>query len=87
MVQDDKKGSGNSSGSSPKSTAKPFPAGVVDQPRKTSDEDLPHIPTFIKFEKKQVRIEKGKQSNGNKRQKQEEGEPVAVAEKPDQTID
>jgi len=63
MVQDDKKGSGNSSGSSPKSTAKPFPAGVVDQPRKTSDEDLPHIPTFIKFEKKQVRIEKGKQSN------------------------
>jgi len=63
MVQDNKKGSGNNSGTTTKSTPKPFPAGVIDQPRKTSDEDLPHIPTYIKFEKKQVRIEKGKQTN------------------------
>ena len=63
MVQDNKKGSGNNSGTTNKSTPKPFPAGVIDQPRKTSDEDLPHIPTYIKFEKKQVRLEKGKQTN------------------------
>jgi hypothetical protein len=63
MVQDNKKGSGNNSGTTIKSTPKPFPAGVIDQPRKTSDEDLPHVPTYIKFEKKQVRLEKGKQTN------------------------
>jgi hypothetical protein len=63
MAQDNKKGSGNNSGETIKSTPKPFPAGVIDQPRKTSDDDLPHIPTYIKFEKKQVRIEKGKQTN------------------------
>ncbi len=63
MVPDTKKGSGNNTGTTTKTTPKPYPAGVVDLPRKTTDEDLPHIPTFIKFEKKQVRIEKGKQSN------------------------
>jgi hypothetical protein len=63
MVQDNKKGSGNSAGSNTKITPKPFPAGVIDQPRKTSDDDLPYIPTYIKFEKKQVRLEKGKQTN------------------------
>jgi len=63
MVQDNKKGSGNNAGSNTKSTPKPFPAGVIDQPRKTSDDDFPYIPTYIKFEKKQVRLEKGKQTN------------------------
>ena len=63
LAQDNKKGSGNNSGTTTKSTPKAFPAGVIDQPRKTSDDDLPHIPTYIKFEKRQIRIEKGKQTN------------------------
>ena len=63
LTQDNKKGSGQHAGTTVKKTPKPFPAGVIDRPRKTSDEDLPYVPTYIKFEKQQVRIEKGRKSN------------------------
>ena len=49
------------SGSQQKSVPNKYPTAVVDEPRKTTDHDLPHTPTFIKFEKKQISIEKGKQ--------------------------
>jgi hypothetical protein len=57
------KGKGQQSGSQQKSNPKKYPTAVIDQPRKTTDHDLPHTPTYIKFEKKQVTLEKGKQKS------------------------
>jgi hypothetical protein len=55
------KGGDFQSGSQQKSVPNKYPTAVVDEPRKTTDHDLPHTPTFIKFEKKQISLEKGKQ--------------------------
>lgn len=38
------------------------PAGVVNPPRNTDDANLPHVPTYIKFEKQHVRLVQGAQS-------------------------
>jgi len=53
--------SNQSQGSKQKPSPKKYPTAVIDEPRKTTDHDLPQTPTYIKFEKKQVTIEKGKQ--------------------------
>ena len=37
-------------------------AGVVNPPRDTDDANLPHVPTYIKFEKQHVRLVQGAQS-------------------------
>lgn len=37
-------------------------AGVVRPPRKTDDSDLPKVPTYIRFEKEQVRLVQGAES-------------------------
>jgi hypothetical protein len=55
------KGGDFQSGSQQKPVPKKYPTSVIDEPRKTTDHDLPHTPTYIKFEKKQITIEKGKQ--------------------------
>lgn len=55
------KGNDFSKGSVSKSVPKKYPGAVIEEPRKSDDLDLPHTPTFIKFEKKQISIEKGKQ--------------------------
>jgi len=39
------------------------PAGVISPPRKTDDSHLPKVPTYIKFEKQQVRLVQGSQSS------------------------
>ena len=57
-------GSGNnnqSGGNKQKASPKKYPTAVIDEPRKTTDHDLPHTPTYVKFEKKQITLEKGKQ--------------------------
>jgi len=53
--------SNQTQGSKQKPSPKKYPTAVVDEPRKTTDHDLPHTPTYVKFEKRQVTIEKGKQ--------------------------
>ena len=55
------KGGDFQSGSQQKPVPKKYPTAVIDEPRKTTDHDLPHTPTYIRFEKKQINIEKGKQ--------------------------
>jgi hypothetical protein len=51
------KGGDLQSGSQQKPVPKKYPTAVIDKPRKTTDHDLPHTPTYIKFEKKQISIE------------------------------
>lgn len=55
------KGGDINSGTQQKPLPKRYPTAVIDEPRKTTDHDLPHTPTYIKFEKKQINLEKGKQ--------------------------
>jgi hypothetical protein len=55
------KGGDFQSGAQQKPVPKKYPTSVIDKPRKTTDHDLPHTPTYIKFEKRQMTIEKGKQ--------------------------
>lgn len=55
-------GDGNQpQGNRQKTAPKKYPSAVIDEPRKTSDHDLPHTPSYIKFEKKHISLEKGKQ--------------------------
>jgi len=53
--------SNQSEGSRQKPAPKKYPTAVIDEPRKSTDHDLPHTPTYVKFEKKRITLEKGKQ--------------------------
>jgi hypothetical protein len=54
------RGSRDGQGEKPRRNSKP--AGVVGPPRKTDDNDLPKVPTYIRFEKEHVRLVQGGES-------------------------
>jgi hypothetical protein len=56
-------GQGSGKGGAETKPKKPStPAGVIRPPRNTDDKDLPKVPTYIQFEKQQVRLVQGSQS-------------------------
>lgn len=56
-------GKGSGHGGATEQPKKPSkPAGVIRPPRNTDDSHLPNVPTYIKFEKEQVRLVQGAQS-------------------------